>query len=103
MKIVAIILDAIGLLRKPPRFVKPRFLHRAYALLRGYFWLPCPMCGKKFGGHEWRTVNASIPIMGSPGKGRGICQRCSEKHKEQISKRWDEAHLHWQKVTGLPR
>jgi hypothetical protein len=22
------------------------------AYIGGYFWLPCPMCGKMFGGHE---------------------------------------------------
>lgn len=30
----------------------PRFLHRAYARLLGYFWLPCRGCGRMFGGHE---------------------------------------------------
>lgn len=30
----------------------PRFVHRAYAALAGYFWLPCPLCGHGFGGHE---------------------------------------------------
>ena len=29
-----------------------RFLHRIYARFMGYFWLPCPACGKMFGGHE---------------------------------------------------
>jgi hypothetical protein len=27
-------------------------LEKIKALMGGYFWLPCPMCGKKFGGHE---------------------------------------------------
>lgn len=30
----------------------------------GYFWLPCPLCKKPFGGHEWTDINgheASIP------------------------------------------
>ena len=30
----------------------PRWCHRLYAHLFGYFWLPCPMCGSYFGGHE---------------------------------------------------
>ena len=30
----------------------PRFLHRAYARLLRYYWLPCPVCGRMFGGHE---------------------------------------------------
>lgn len=29
-----------------------RRLHRLYAWLFGYFWLPCPICGRMFGGHE---------------------------------------------------
>jgi hypothetical protein len=32
--------------------MKNRIYHRLYALVHGYFWLPCPICGKKFGGHE---------------------------------------------------
>lgn len=30
----------------------PRFLHRWYAFVAGYFWTPCPRCGRWFGGHE---------------------------------------------------
>ena len=30
----------------------PRWTHRVYARLLGYFWLPCPQCGRMFGGHE---------------------------------------------------
>ena len=30
----------------------PRFLHRWWASVAGYFWLPCPICGRMFGGHE---------------------------------------------------
>ena len=29
-----------------------RTLNRIYAWLFGYFWLPCPVCGREFGGHE---------------------------------------------------
>ena len=29
-----------------------RTLHRIYAWMFGYFWLPCPVCGRMFGGHE---------------------------------------------------
>ena len=29
-----------------------RWLHHIYADLMGYFWLPCPQCGRMFGGHE---------------------------------------------------
>lgn len=49
----------------------PRWLNCLYAHLMGYLWLPCPICGEKFGGHEWRTdlghilyttVNSGIAI-----------------------------------------
>lgn len=30
----------------------PRWLHHWFAKENGYFWLPCPVCGKMFGGHE---------------------------------------------------
>ena len=33
----------------------PRWVNQLYAELLGYFWLPCPLCGTPFGGHE-RTV-----------------------------------------------
>jgi hypothetical protein len=30
----------------------PRWLHREYARVAGYFWLPCSRCNRMFGGHE---------------------------------------------------
>lgn len=33
-----------------------RLLHKFYAWFMGYFWLPCPVCGKEFGGHEIKSV-----------------------------------------------
>lgn len=29
-----------------------RLMHKLYAHAFGYFWLPCPVCGEPFGGHE---------------------------------------------------
>jgi hypothetical protein len=29
-----------------------RYLNQLFAWLFGYFWLPCPVCGENFGGHE---------------------------------------------------
>jgi hypothetical protein len=43
---------------------KRRWLNRLIAHLGGYFWMPCPLCGEMFGGHEWRERNglpSSIP------------------------------------------
>lgn len=31
----------------------PRILHELWAWIAGYFWTPCPVCGREFGGHEW--------------------------------------------------
>ena len=32
----------------------PEFIRHFTAWLGGYFWLPCPNCGRMFGGHEIR-------------------------------------------------
>lgn len=57
----------------PYRF---RWFHHAYATTHGFFWLPCPLCGREFGGHEW---GKSIP---NPARGPfssiGICSQCSQ-------------------------
>ena len=29
-----------------------RFFNEIYAKIFHYFWIPCPKCGKMFGGHE---------------------------------------------------
>lgn len=58
-----------------------RRAHHWYARTRGYFWLPCPLCGREFGGHEWRHADglaAAIPTPGGePGEGTGICPPCT--------------------------
>lgn len=60
-----------------------RFVERFRAWLGGYFWLPCPLCGRHFSGREWNRsfdagLNASIPTD-TPGLRRGICARCAAK------------------------
>lgn len=54
-----------------------RRFNKWYAKTNGYFWLPCPSCGKEFGGHE-RSEGAysSIPI--SKSKATGICPDCTK-------------------------
>lgn len=44
------------------------------ASLRGYFWMPCPMCGEEFGGYEW-VGRISLPAEGQ-GMTQGICPAC---------------------------
>lgn len=50
-------------------------INRAYnytiASWGGYFWLPCPICGEHFGGHE-----ISGSLMTSWDSGVGVCKNC---------------------------
>lgn len=54
---------------------KPRLAHKLYANAFGYFWLPCVLCRKTFGGHE---ITDTIP---DPTRGEGcgvmICPACT--------------------------
>lgn len=47
------------------------------AWLGGYFWLPCPLCGEMFGGHQWRKCG-SIRTK-QPGLNKLVCPRCSKR------------------------
>lgn len=53
----------------------PRWLNRAFAWLFGYFWLPCPLCGEDFGGHEWLPNHVIYLLEG----GRGVCESCGNR------------------------
>ena len=74
-------LKAKGIL-KNKRWRRFRTLNCIYAFIFGYFWVPCPLCNKKFGGHEWIGS-----LQTSPGGGVGVCCNCSEK-AELLNKRW---------------
>lgn len=53
----------------------PRWPHRLYANLMGYFWHPCPLCGQPFGGQE--STAAAIGATGRPpDEGFVVCPRC---------------------------
>lgn len=58
----------------------PRWVHRWYARTRGYFWLPCPICGRETGGHEWGHYDGKSSAI-HPGsdknRGIGICPSCT--------------------------
>jgi hypothetical protein len=58
----------------------PRWLHRAYAWAFGYFWLPCRLCGRYSGGHEWRDRRGLSSDIADPehaGTRLGICPTCT--------------------------
>jgi hypothetical protein len=60
---------------------RQRRRHRAYARMHGFFWLPCPLCGRQFGGHEWRHIDGKPAAVyrdpADPGHGTGICPSCT--------------------------
>lgn len=56
---------------------KPRWIQHLYAVLNGYFWLPCPICGQYFGGHEWEH---SANLMYGD-RGHGVCGDCLHNGK----------------------
>lgn len=52
-----------------------RAFHRRYATRHRYFWLPCTLCDRPYGGHE---SGDSIPDpAGPPGACIGICSQCT--------------------------
>lgn len=52
-----------------------RTLHQFWAWLRGYFWLPCPTCGRMFGGHE---IGGYVWTDGG-NDGLCVCRRCGRR------------------------
>lgn len=54
----------------------PRFINAIYAFFCGYFWLPCDICGKKYGGHETYGSKECTTI----------CPRCVLKHYNETGK-----------------
>lgn len=62
-----------------------RWANRWYALWRGYFWAPCVLCGREYGGHEWRDIGGKPSCVyrtpGEPATGTGICPWCTRDGK----------------------
>lgn len=54
-----------------------RAWHAQWALTHHYFWLPCPTCGRYFGGHEAGSGSVMTPEKG-PGRAMSICSWCNE-------------------------
>lgn len=59
----------------PDRGVRrgPRWWHRLYARLAGYFWLPCPVCGRMFGGHEIGGIIGGVVHGDRITPGKAVC------------------------------
>ena len=50
-----------------------RWRNQIYALAFGFFWLPCPICGEYYGGHE----STDGMLMDSWDGGQGVCYKKS--------------------------
>lgn len=63
---------------------RPRFINWIWALWGAFFWLPCPICHRNFGGHEGRTGSGSS-LMITLGSGEGVCWRsdCASVARER--------------------
>lgn len=51
------------------------------AFITGYFWLPCPRCGRMFGGYE-HGGNVDI----GNGKGLMTCKRCPDFYDADLNR-----------------
>jgi len=59
-------------------FRYPRFINKWYANFWGYFWLPCDICGRPFGGHESDEV-----LKVTQAYGHMVCWRCSDEARKR--------------------
>jgi len=60
---------------RPPEWA-PRSVHKLWAELGGYFWMPCPVCGRLFGGHENDNSLPHSTLWLGPSTGQVVCTRC---------------------------
>lgn len=81
----------------PP--TRPRWLNRWWAWLGGYFWIPCPRCGRMFGGHEWAGTDWEAPGHDghAPMYGSATCHYCPGE-RTRVDGEWREGH--WSYVDG---
>lgn len=74
---------------------RPRWLQELKAEAGGFFWVPCPMCGEAFGGHEWAGE-----LMDTRESGRGVCANCAQQAAKLNRERFPDmygpntAHVH---------
>lgn len=85
------------------RYLISRFLPRSfnewYAHAFGYFWLPCPLCGVNFGGHEWQGYKYGEIYQGGD-SWKGICRNCAASNRE----RWEreQSQYYQRRIEALP-
>lgn len=57
--------------------MKHRGLNKLFARLRGHFWIPCPACGREFGGHEHEGDYLVITEPNGVVRRKAICRDCA--------------------------
>ena len=67
----------------------PRWMHHLWAAINLRFWLPCPLCRRPFGGHEWAAGGSpAIRWPGNPNtsynSGVGVCNADTCRHNAAI-------------------
>ena len=68
------------------------FLRKFWANMNGYFWLPCPVCGRMFGGFEI----ADNGLIGKPGEcGTCVCKKCNEEVLKVNKKNFEEGKIEY--------
>lgn len=65
-----------------------RLFNRLWAMLWGYFWLPCPLCGRMFGGHETAR-------NGWTSRGTMVCKKCEQAVIEQNRKDFKDGKINY--------
>jgi len=67
-----------------------RLFNKLYAKLFGYFWLPCPICGRMFGGHEVNDDCIKYALVESKTKNDPIINldRCPSPTKSIAGRLW---------------
>lgn len=60
-----------------------RWYSYLYAKANGYFWLPCPVCGNMFGGHEMGGGRLRLGGI----RGKMTCPNCPGEYIETLDGR----------------
>jgi hypothetical protein len=79
--------DIAGMKKSNHGVKLPRFVHHFWAWLAGYYWIPCPLCGKYIGGHEHSWEKSGCLLTGE-NRGKVTCYDCKDKADELNLKRY---------------
>ncbi len=74
------------------QYREERWKEEQFAHQNGYFWLPCPICHRFFGGHEDCGT-----LMISWNRGWNTCKRCAPEAKRRSDKLMKEIWLRREK------